>query len=336
MLSNFVMSKISIIFTAFLAFFIIQTVSAQKTVDKKRTIPLGIVNGKAKYLPTPDYPQEAKDFCADGKVEVKVLIGENGNVISAKAISGDDLLRDSAVEAAKKAVFGQTPDLPPTKIKGIVVYNFDPLARCINVGIVNKKALSIPKPQIANLNQPKHLQIKEDQSVVVVEIVIDENGKVTNAKAISGHPLLRGACEISARQAKFLPNSPPVKIKALLIYKFKLDGTIDTDIEKNDKEVIGTPVNLVKPSSVSCNCGFGENPHVLVEAEIDKIGNVISAKAISGHPILKSISEKAALYSKFIPTNNKAKITIKYNFESTGKWYAKFINIEIVQVENKE
>src|SRR5262245_46555534 len=93
-------------------------VHSQRTIDGEK---LGIVNGKATYLPKPEYPPEAKEFCAGGKVEVKILINENGSVIEAKAISGDELLHDVSVKAVKKAKFSPTPDLA-VKVKGIVVY----------------------------------------------------------------------------------------------------------------------------------------------------------------------------------------------------------------------
>lgn len=41
---------------------------------------------------------------------------------------------------------------------------------------------------------------------------------------------------------------------------------------------------------------------VNVQVLIDEKGNVISASAVSGHPLLRSVSEKAALASKFTPT----------------------------------
>lgn len=195
----------------------------------------GIVNGKATYLPHPDYPQEAKDFCVSGTISVAVEINEKGDVISAKAISGDKLLHQAAVEASQKATFQQTRNRGiPIKIKGIVAYNFVPEIKCLVVGIVNDKALYLPKPQTPNLNQPKHLQIKTEH-IVTVQIIIDESGKVVRARAISGHLLLRAACENAARQATFSPsfiNGPTIKISALLVYKFKPDGTIDTEIEK--------------------------------------------------------------------------------------------------------
>ena len=300
---------------------------SQRTIDGEK---LGIVNGKATSLPKPEYPPEAKDFCAGGKVEIKVLIGEKGDVLEAEAISGDELLRGVSVDAVRKAKFIPVHSWP-VKVKGIVVYNFDFLSpKCITVGIVNKKALNLPPPKVANLSPPKK------ESIMAVRIIVDESGKVTQARAVFGHPLLRAACEAAARQAKFSPsfiNGPPVKVRALLVYKFKPDGSVDTKVEQDDKTVIGTPVNLVEPPPPFCNCR-GLGGQVLVEAKIDEQGNVTEAKAVSGHPILKNISEKAALESKFLPTSVNAKIHINYNFDSRdGGRTAKIKNIEIKQVE---
>lgn len=204
--------------------------------------------------------------------------------------------------------------------------------KVISVGIVNKKAQNLPKPKVLNLNKPKHFQMNEEQ-IVAVQVVIDMNGKVLRAKAISGHPLLQSACEYAAREAKFAPTlidgGSPFNIKALLIYKFKTDGTIDTNIEKDDEDVIQTPIDLVKPSPPFCNCRFEGNPSVVVVARINEQGSVIEAKAISGHPILKIASEKAALESKFLPTNIKAKIIIVYSFIEINKRSVKTSNVEV-------
>jgi TonB family protein len=180
----------------------------------------GILNGKATYLPKPEYPQQAKDFCAGGKVEIRVLISEKGAVLEAEAISGDTSLRDVSVEAVKKAKFSPTHGIP-VKIQGIIVYNFDSLAKCIDVGVVNKKAKFIPKPEV-----PKS---RRGASRVVVQIVIDQSGKVTNARVISGHPLFHRAALESARAAVFYPtliNGPPILIRGLLVYKFSFGGEV--------------------------------------------------------------------------------------------------------------
>lgn len=187
---------------------------------------LSIVNGAARFLPKPVYPEAARRYCADGKVKVKVLIGKNGLVKEAKAISGDELLHKSAVAAAQKSRFRSLADAKPIQYHGIIVYNFDALSKCIKTGVVNKKSLFIPTPIIGNVH-PKHIRIDKDQVFIDVNIVIDETGNVLSARTSSGHPLIRNAFERSASGAKFVPsNVGPVRIKGILRYTLKSTGEI--------------------------------------------------------------------------------------------------------------
>lgn len=135
------------------------------------------------------------------------------------------MLFDASVNAARRARFQR---FSGSQYRGLIVYNFDPLSKCVKAGIVNKKALSIPTPIIANFNHPKHLRIPEE-SAIDVQIVINESGNVISARTLSGHPLIRGSFEKSASGAKFLPtfvNSGPVKLKAILRYILKPTGEI--------------------------------------------------------------------------------------------------------------
>jgi outer membrane biosynthesis protein TonB len=48
----------------------------------------------------------------------------------------------------------------------------------------------------------------------MVQVLIDEEGNVVEARAIEGHPLLQAACVDAARQARFSPTflgGQPVK-----------------------------------------------------------------------------------------------------------------------------
>lgn len=76
---------------------------------------------------------------------------------------------------------------------------------------------------------------------------------------------------------------------------------------------------LVKPQYPAAARAVNASGAVKVEILIDEKGNVVSAKAISGHPLLRAASEKAALESKFPPTFLDGKAvkvsgTILYNF----------------------
>lgn len=96
-----------------------------KTVPKM--IMGGVVNGKATKLVKPPYPAAARAVRAGGAVQVQVTIGEDGNVLSAIAISGHPLLRQAAVDAAKASTFSPTLlSGQPVKVTGVIVYNFVP------------------------------------------------------------------------------------------------------------------------------------------------------------------------------------------------------------------
>ena len=90
-----------------------------------KTVSAGVVNGKAANLVKPPYPPAAKAVRASGAVNVQVLIDENGNVISASAVSGHALLRASAEAAARASKFSPTMLAGQrVKVTGVIVYNF--------------------------------------------------------------------------------------------------------------------------------------------------------------------------------------------------------------------
>jgi TonB family protein len=58
---------------------------------------------------------------------------------------------------------------------------------------------------------------------VNVQVTIDEQGNISSASAVSGHPLLRQAAEEAARNAKFAPTAlqgVPVIVTGVIVYNF--------------------------------------------------------------------------------------------------------------------
>lgn len=89
-------------------------------------VPGGQLNEKAISLPRPAYPQVAKAARASGAVVVDVVVDETGKVVSANAVSGHPLLRQSAVQAAYQARFRPTMlSGTPVKVSGTITYNFE-------------------------------------------------------------------------------------------------------------------------------------------------------------------------------------------------------------------
>jgi protein TonB len=96
-----------------------------KPTPPRAAISGGVLNGKAISLPKPSYPPIARQAHAAGTVVVQVTIDENGNVISASAVSGHPLLRAVAVAAARGARFSPTKlSGQPVKVTGVITYNF--------------------------------------------------------------------------------------------------------------------------------------------------------------------------------------------------------------------
>jgi protein TonB len=88
----------------------------------------------------------------------------------------------------------------------------------ISGGVLNGKAISLPRPQYPPIARQAHAS-----GTVVVQVTIDENGSVISAHAVSGHPLLQGVAVAAARGARFSPtklSGQPVKVTGVITYNF--------------------------------------------------------------------------------------------------------------------
>jgi TonB family protein len=380
----------------------------------------GVVNGKAVSLPKPAYPEQARAARVSGSVEVQVTIDEAGNVIAAEAVSGDFLLRDAAVAAAREAKFPPTRlNGVPVKVTGTIIYNFradadsdaspppgpvgptdpDPQAGLtadhpmpgagsprlgtltpdsLNVpgsvsgGVLNGKAIALPKPVYPATARAAHAS-----GPVQVQVVIDEDGNIIEAAAISGHLLLRAASVMAARGAKFYPtklNGEPVKVVGIIIYNFMSGntppdesfslesgpvglsssgadsatppengsdlGTRSGTDEPRPRVISGGVLNgraivFPKPDYPATAREAGASGAVEVQVTVDEEGKVISATAVSGHPLLQAAAVEAARGAKFSPTKLSGEAvkvtgTVVYNFVSGAEPKPTVINAGVL------
>ena len=92
-----------------------------------KPVDVGVLNSKAVSLPKPVFPEEARRIRASGKVSVRVVVDENGKVISAQATDGPLPLREAAEAAARQATFAPTvKDGITVKVTGLLTYDFVP------------------------------------------------------------------------------------------------------------------------------------------------------------------------------------------------------------------
>lgn len=194
--------------------------------------------------------------------------------------------------------------------------------KTISGGVVNGKAVSLPVPEY-----PAAAAAVGASGAVSIKVLIDTEGNVVEADAISGHPLLRSAAESAARKAKFKPtelSGVPVKVSGTLVYNFNCPfddkskctsespkiGAITRTLPAegsgggtiNGGVVSGKALNLPAPKYPAAAAAVGAGGTVKVQVLIDEEGNVVSATAVEGHPLLRSSAENAAMASVFRPT----------------------------------
>ncbi|HKO98889.1 MAG TPA: TonB family protein [Pyrinomonadaceae bacterium] len=90
----------------------------------------------------------------------------------------------------------------------------------VSGGVLNGTAISLPAP-----TYPDAARRLRMSGVVVVEVIVDESGKVISARATSGPAGLKDVAVQAAMRARFSPtklSGQPVKVSGLINYKFAL------------------------------------------------------------------------------------------------------------------
>lgn len=121
---------------------------------------------------------------------------------------------------------GDLQSLPAESGEKVVIADSDPppaprpLMKPVSGGVLNGKAVSLPQPVY-----PEFARRLRTTGLVEVEVVVDENGKVLTARALSGPGTLRDAAVHAALGARFSPtklSGQPVKITGLINYNFTM------------------------------------------------------------------------------------------------------------------
>src|SRR5215813_3950468 len=119
---------------------------------------------------------------------------------------------NAAVKENKVAAESAPPSGPPaaeTKKIGV---------KRVSEEVLRAAAVNIPQPEF-----PIAAELAGHQQKVEVQVVIDEKGEVTSARATSPETLLNEAAENAARKARFLPaklSDDPAQIFSVISYQF--------------------------------------------------------------------------------------------------------------------
>jgi TonB family protein len=188
--------------------------------------------------PLPSFPAEARDLIYGDEVRVLMDIDAQGKAKAAVAYGPlapcsnltdpiVETIRGAALAAAKSAVF--EPVLKNGKAveeRLSIGYRLRPVQsllpaeqrRRVSIGVANARATSLPKPEYPDAARAARLA-----GGIMVQVLIDESGRVVSAASISGHPQFAEAGVKAACSARFPPmtlKNEPVKMLGAIAYNF--------------------------------------------------------------------------------------------------------------------
>ena len=211
--------------------------SAATPADSTKLEPVKIVKAK--------YSGEARARALQGEVVVKIVVSETGDVESAQVISGDPILAESAVDAAKKWKFKPfIKNGKAMKASTKLPFDFAFTDKIMKEGVsADQSAISDQKRSLepssdsssltagpaaasdgtvkrvrvaAGLSQgllirqvapvyPYDAQRAHIQGTVVLRAIINKKGQIENLSLVSGHPMLVPAAIGAVQQWRYKP-----------------------------------------------------------------------------------------------------------------------------------
>jgi len=163
------------------------------------------------YVEKAAYPWEAREKQLQGQVWVKILVSETGDVDNVELMSGDPVLAQAALDAAKRWKFKPfIRDGKPVPVSTKVPFNFafsgnvrdekEPKRVRVSQGV--SKGLLIHKVQP---NYPIEARQAHIQGTVVLRATISKEGRIVDLHLISGPEELAEAAIGAVQQWRYRP-----------------------------------------------------------------------------------------------------------------------------------
>jgi TonB family protein len=181
----------------------------------------------------PPYPQEARDKHIEGAVELRVVIGADGNVKDLSVTSGDPLLARAALAAVRQWTFEpKRVDGQATEAEVAICVAF----RSLSVGNVVGKGIGCRSTESVTpagiLFQvppiyPAKARKKHIEGQVLLQARIGDDGRVQDLSVISGNPELTQAAIDAVRQWQYAPtlkDGKPVEVSTKITVNFTMAG----------------------------------------------------------------------------------------------------------------
>ena len=219
--------------------------------------------------------------------------------------------------AFKSASFAYVPAPPPPPPPSSGTESAMPRQPGVPGGALQGSAIKRVQP-----SYPPVAKAAGAEGSVQVQITINENGDVTEASAINGHPLLRDSAVAAARQWKFKPteqSGQAVRVQGVLTFNFVLD-------RKPDSVAVGAPIipgdrlRIIPKNEVRSE-SLGKQTIEGVEAEGTRTVETVPAGAIGNERPIEVINER--WYSPELQTV----IMTRHNDPRFGETVFKLTNI---------
>jgi len=185
-----------------------------------------------------------------------------------------------------------------------------------------------PQPTLLSAPSPVYPKSARDAGIggkINVRVVVDESGAIVSVDNVTGPDrlcassqndprvaALRDSVVEALKQAKFsaaVKDGKPVKAVIYLASTFDpADETADETSPINarrvirDNAIVKKALSMPKPAYPASARPVRAAGPVSVRIVVDESGNVFSAEAIDGHPLLRNAAVAAACQAKFNPT----------------------------------
>ncbi len=253
-------------------------------------------------LPEVEYPSYVGfgPHTYEGEVGIFVVIGPNGEVASAKGISGHPYFRPMLEKASLTAKF--KPAIVDEKAetrRAVIFYQITPPKDPVETASSRAK-MAIINGRATNLRKPEYSQNAENlcaSGQVKVEVELDEDGKVLKATQFDGDQILFDVARKAVVESTFRPIPHVVtRSKGVVVYNFVPDRKC-ADVGNIYGRWREIPTFSIHPHSI-----IQEETVVIVRLGIDVMnGKVIAATAIGGHSVNRKALELDAMKIVFSP-----------------------------------
>jgi TonB family protein len=239
---------------------------------------------KLEHTVAPAMPPEAEARGVGGIVIVAVLIDEQGRVTSAEIVRGIPGLDESALAAVRQWRFAVTRvDGEPVRVRHVVPVSFAHRLPRVT------RADDVPELRQGVAPRLPETDTAKDESLVVLTLLVDENGHVTAIGLESGTPPWadsvlaavktwrfspaegRAACPLRL-EARFVPDSRSVELSLVRITAAAKPSTTESSAAGDVGAAIAAPIDaqdrtsaISQPIVVAGETAPGEPP---VESEV--------------------------------------------------------------------